>query len=281
MAVWDVDKRKRIARMEVKVEEEGILAGPVALSPDGRYVAFFRGTETSIGNCVSCQHGGSVHVWDVASGKRLHRFETALGSLAFSADSRILATAEGDVLDLRTGKLRRAAFGAVPAVDLAFSPDGKTLAVTKNNGWIELWDSAAAVQTGALPTDAVKGGERFGESVVSPVFSGDARILAATFQARITGENLETPPVAVQLWDLGSRLALGAPVETGSTDVPLLAFDGNLLRLTDFENPLRSLETDAEALVEAVCKRAAGRDITPQEWETYVPEGMAYRKVCG
>ncbi|MGW1762990.1 protein kinase domain-containing protein [Streptomyces sp. NPDC002073] len=272
LAVWDTTTGREIVRKNFAAPESssGHAVGPLALSPDGRKFALFYGSEPNLGNAVSITHPGAVQVWDVDSGKKLHSIETIKSDFAFRPDGSLLVSGAGDVLDLRTGKHRRNAFGPGLAGDVTFSPDGKILAVAKENGLIELWDGELAGKPVVLASEAIaKGGDRYGEPAGNLVISPDGRFLAA-----LIGVD------SVQFWDLESRLALGRPLPLATASVQGLAFDGNVLRILDEQNPLRSLDTDPGKLIDAVCRRVAGRELTEDEWKQYVPRGIEYRKVC-
>jgi WD40 repeat protein/DNA-binding SARP family transcriptional activator len=107
-----------------------------AVSHDGRLLA------TDQGN-------GAIAVIDLTSGRVLTEFtdgSTAIGALAFSADSRTLAISHHD----GTINLRAVATGIVRARPLAghgsgylrilFSPDGRRLAAAGSNGDVVVWD---------------------------------------------------------------------------------------------------------------------------------------------
>ncbi|MCB5167267.1 protein kinase [Streptomyces bambusae] len=268
VVVWDVAAGKELFRKE----PQGYWIQPLTLSPDGRYVAAFMLAHGSEGNATFLDRPGTIQVWDVASGKPLHRIESLRKegpTIAISPDSTLLVSAAGDALDLTTGKHRRNVFKDESVGALAFSPDGKTLAVFKENGLTALWDGKVTEQYGALPGAALgPGGDHYGEGVGHFAFSPDGRLLAGR-----VGDD------AVQLWDLKSRLALGAPLNLEGK-VHDIAFDGAVLRTPDRQNPLRSLDTDPDVLIESVCRRVGGRDVTEGEWGQYVPRGIPYRKVC-
>jgi eukaryotic-like serine/threonine-protein kinase len=123
-----------------RFEEAGGPIWQVALSPDGETVA------------AAGYRSNTVHVWDVATGKK--RFELCghterVWSVAFSPDGRRLASAAADrtlrCWDVVSGQSQAPI--DIPAEfpwSLAFSPDGRTLAVTTDDCRIHLWDVATA-----------------------------------------------------------------------------------------------------------------------------------------
>jgi WD40 repeat protein len=116
----------------------------VAVSPDGRWVATGSGADRR------------AKVWDARDGA--HVLDTSAGSApraAFSADGKWLATF-GDVFELReTGSWRlapdlpfpedRPLLGAA-----AFSPDGRLLAVVRDQYSVQLFDLATFQSLGVL-----------------------------------------------------------------------------------------------------------------------------------
>ena len=113
------------------------LVKAVAFSPDGKLIA-------------SGSQDKSVKFWAVSSHKLIDSlFDNSsevrsVRSIAFSPDGESLAISTGKVIYLLEVGTRKV-IGALESSEtgnwtLAFSPGGKTLAVTGFGGWIRLWD---------------------------------------------------------------------------------------------------------------------------------------------
>jgi RNA polymerase sigma factor (sigma-70 family) len=98
------------------------------LSPDGRFVAVPEGVF-------------GMTVWETGTGKQVHAFaggrDDVIHTAGFSADGRTLAVVNGAnecrLLDLATGKVRELGAPGGRPICLAFSPDGKRLALVMHD----------------------------------------------------------------------------------------------------------------------------------------------------
>jgi WD40 repeat protein len=89
------------------------------------------------------------------SGHLLQGHTHAVYCVAFSSDSKTLASASGDktvkLWDLATGKERATLQGHTESVmSVAFSPDGKTLASASYDKTVKLWDVATGKERATL-----------------------------------------------------------------------------------------------------------------------------------
>jgi WD40 repeat protein len=131
--LWDTATGKEVRRLRAPVRA-------MALSPDGAFVA------------ASCDEGGkcTFRLWETATGKP-HPWPAKhvgwVNALAFSPDSKTLATAEQDrvirLWDVGTGKLVGRLQGKqLGVLSVAFSPDGKWLLSGAKDRTICLWKVA-------------------------------------------------------------------------------------------------------------------------------------------
>ncbi|WP_433271392.1 protein kinase domain-containing protein [Actinosynnema sp. CS-041913] len=122
--VWDVVERKALLATE---DGSGEDVDAVRFSRDGTRIA------------VS---GGDTTVWDIGSGTVVHTVEG--GNAADWSPDGTLAVAVSGGLELWRGGVRvRSGFGLGTWIsDLRFRPDGRRLAVGRQDGGVELWDPA-------------------------------------------------------------------------------------------------------------------------------------------
>jgi WD40 repeat protein/serine/threonine protein kinase len=170
--LWDVASGGERATL-VRSSKGG---GELVFSPDGKILGFSGG---------GINDGGTMSMWEVATGQPLTSLGGAGWSLAFSPDGRTLARVEDhgdgddqvrlwDLANRQTRAVLRAPPG--PVLSLAFSPDGKTLATV--SGWdgstggtggrVRLWDLTVTPVRAGLK---LRGG-------VSMKFSPDGKLLA-------------------------------------------------------------------------------------------------------
>ncbi|MEU4226299.1 WD40 repeat domain-containing protein [Nonomuraea sp. NPDC026600] len=255
LRLWDVASRRELAH-------DATLTGVAKLSPDGGFVAV--------------QQDKAIAFWDVArrreSGPRIRVTDhtDVITAMAISPDGATLATTGFDnrvrLFDVAT---RRQLAGPAAAADggfvndLAFSPDGRWLAFTAGDYSVRLWDVARRRQVGIGLI--VKDGP-----VNVLEFSPDSQVLATGS----TGGD-------VQLWDLLTYRPLGALMVGHTRGVTALAYgrDGTAVATVAGDGTARlwNVATPAD-LVAAACANA-GRSLTRDEWENYVPE-EDYQQTC-
>src|SRR5262249_6072561 len=141
------DPRDGEKRIEHRVAPPPKRAYRVALAPDGRRVAFALEFE-----------GANVAVVEVASGRELGRMpwdKTVLAALGFARDGRLAVLGmQGEILiwdpasDRPPESLQMGHSGMPTAV--AFSLDGRRLAVGSYERQIEIWDLGSRVKRNTL-----------------------------------------------------------------------------------------------------------------------------------
>ena len=171
----------------------------IAFSPDGKILAISDEGGNVIGADQWNRDAPRVRRWDVASGKEIGpAIENEFGfrAIAWSPDAHWLALCDGDtvqVFDAASGKPVGSNIKA-GVLDLAFSPDSKTLLIPISGG-ASLWDVGASKEIGRF-----EGAE------------GDTRSVA--FNAG--GTRILTGSGVVRIWDVATRKPIGPPMMTGS-----------------------------------------------------------------
>jgi WD40 repeat protein len=203
VTIWDWEGRRRLVKLNG--HSSGINA--LAFTPDGSRL-------------VSGDWADSVKLWDVTTGQErvsLRACEPggSLTAVVISPDGALFVTAGFLDRSVRfwevangepRGELPRTAFGVT---DLAFSPDGTTLAAARGDGTIPLWKSAPPREVGVLRTP--------GRGLQSVAFSSDGRLLAT---GGMDG--------AVRFWDISQ--ALGGQSSAKGTRCPRRCASKNELR---------------------------------------------------
>ncbi len=243
---------------------------------------------------LACGFAGDVKVIDLDSGRTisdLHTNSFPVLNAAFSRDGQLLAVGgpNAQIWDVSSSSLLpnqpERGQGANPS-NLAFSPDGRTLAAAGALGSpVVFWD----VVTGQLRQASPQG---FGAGSVSNaivVFAPDGHTVAT---GAMDG--------AVRLWDVASAQPIGLPftrlpiingqVQGNSAAVWALAFtaDGQSLISatigdsnagTTGPNEIVRWDLGLAAWRQQACA-IANRNLTTAEWQQFVGPGIAYQRIC-
>jgi serine/threonine-protein kinase len=179
--------------------------GTAVFSADGKQLAASGGTgqrTVYLVKAVDMDHALALSTLPGTGGQQIK-------NLAFSPNGRLLAaddTSGGFYLwSTATGRpVGTEISGPSASSAMAFSPDGKTIAVAGANA-ISLWDVGIGSIMASIP---VHGGGLIGPMTYSP----DGRLLAAA-----------VPDGQVRLWDATTHALLGTLQDTGSQGVTALA----------------------------------------------------------
>jgi WD40 repeat protein len=144
--VWDTATGEPVSRMVPERPGNMVESSAVSFSPDGKQLAS--------GNWY-----GNVRLWDVATGKLVHRLDGHQGRVraaTFSPDGATVASASDDdtvrLWDAATGKLRHELAGHRGQVlAVAWSPDGKRVASASADTTLLIWDVANLKGVGRPP----------------------------------------------------------------------------------------------------------------------------------
>ncbi len=240
----------------------------LALSPNRKYLVY-----TS---------GASVIMWDLEKRPPIE-YALTLTSQDFSS------------VDNEPGEAR----------ELAFSPDGMTLATGYYNGQIYLWDL-----TTHIPRKLHRGFSTVIGTSEGIAFSADGRLLASISGPEILiwdairGEQIGRPLTTLQgiaevafspdgkmlvtasddilFWDLATHMQIGQPIYSGNNFVNLhrLPFDegGNLLFVNQ-DGSTSMWGTSVEVWKSQTCSKVS-RNLTRSEWNQYIGDILPYQAVC-
>ena len=296
--VWDSQRREVVA---------GAL-GPFQSPVDG--LAF-----SPARDYLAVATGKTVQLWKLGGRRPVDQFATGstAGSLAFSPDGKVLATASGELLDISHHRLLnhnlsdRLDVGFLHGV--AFSPDGKILAAAGDDSAVHFVDWPAYRFQSPLTGHS--------GSVNAIAFSPNGAILASASEDHtirlwnVATRRSLTPDLAghtapidgvafspdgrtlasvgrdgtVRLWDVAARVELGAPVVDSSALGSSVAFspNGTALAAGSANGNVvlidRVLWTDSwQVLQSEICARVK-RNLTPADWHAYLPD-EPYDNTC-
>ena len=236
---------------------------------------------------------------------------------SFSADGRLMATANGDFNDRADAVVRLWSLPSgrpvgpplrLPWVgDVSLSPDGRTLAITtgdrNDNGGVEIVDAATHRRTSLPGTGTVSDLVRFtpdGRFIVAGSWKGWARLWSTKTWKPATrmfighagrvewqstspdGRTLATggPDGTIRLWDLRTQQPFGAPLPAlpNHYAIPQFTPDGAyLFAITDAGRAYR-WDVRPSSWARHACD-VAGRTLTPAEWQDALPE-RNYAPAC-
>jgi WD40 repeat protein len=260
---------------------------------------------SSDGKILASSDGNNIILWNVETREMLgeirpgHQYQaensafSPLRSIAFSPDGKTLASSgcgkiersvffgsepdyvctEGEIRlwDLATRQLLGKPFvGHKDEINnVAFSPDGKTLASASGqfDGTIQLWDVATRQPTGRAFTGYVAAMRKI-------IFSPDGKTLAST------SDRSDNKTSNIYLWDVATHQLIAQPLNAHTDSVEDIAFspDGQMLASGGWDKAVRLWDMNLESWTANAC-RIANRNLSCVEWERYFPD-QPYHKTC-
>lgn len=262
--IWHLGDRPRLVR---SITVHGFLTW-ATWSPDGHTLAAV-GAQSS----RDSQHG-FVREWDATTGRPIGTSPVKGGfptDVAFAPHGTTVAISGynfgAEVLDPAGGTVEsRIPHIGMYTLGVSFSPDGTKLATTDWDGTLDIWNPTNGKSNGAKIQDPDQGP---GQSVA---WSPDGRTLALT-----DGSN------TLRLFDVASRREIGPPFQLASgpdNQYPYAAFTPNGTRVVVSDDTGRTwvVPVTLRAWEAAAC-RIANRNLTPLEWNEFLP-GRPYQRLC-
>lgn len=242
--VWNLASMKQVGSLPIGVK----LSDPVALSPDGKWVA----------SQVKNEDRFAVGIWSTADETQAHTLVGPKGSefshLFFTDAGHVLAlhTQESAskvcLWTLETEKLEPPFAAVMPSVPtaLAVSAGGQFIATGGEDGRIRIYDVSLGQEVGTIdpPKQQFDGGPR---SCKGLVFASDLNELAALLsETRVTNVGVSQGETSVGVWQLGTgspapeircpaqllndvgltNAVAGPPLETSPNGVGWLVYGG-------------------------------------------------------
>ncbi len=236
-----------------------------AWSDDGRLVAYAQSFTSSVVEDTATRQP----VYSMSRMIRTADFDTAGSRLVMTflvprPASVSFAPSSGLVVDLNAGT--EAALPDMPGgiSGAAFTPDEQEIVAVGGEGDIWVLNAVTLEHVRNLQ-DADVATEHAAQA---PVFTPDGEWMfsAADGVARV--------------WHYESGRQLGQPFPSQPGGLPYAVVAGEILRVvTPFEGNALVWDVDVERWVDVACS-AAGRNLTPAEWELFGPRDTAYRATC-
>lgn len=243
----------------------------LVLSPDGKTVAA-GGCKSTAGGSTDCD-AGEIRLFDVRSRRQIgapligHR--RGIRDLAFSPDGQTLASSTLDDVILWNVSTRTPRGRPQAGSAVAFTLDGKTVAVSAP----PVSDPPRAITLRDASTGEPIGKLILGDSevVLRMAFSPDGKLLAVS--------SVDSEP-ALSLWDVTRRERLGQPLLWQAGRAFALAFspDGKSLVAGTEDRGLAAWDVDPESWRRRACE-IANRNLTYDEWSQFLGE-EPYRATC-
>ncbi|MGA5039909.1 helix-turn-helix domain-containing protein [Streptomyces capoamus] len=242
----------------------------IALSPDRQVIYLQQPRDERMRTYFQLIPGDrGTEVWNVHRREKARVLTGVTGDiLALRPDGKLLATSSGQLVDLPSGRITLRSLGEDTIRSLAFSTDGRHLAVGDDSGRVTVWDSHTRQRLAILAgTSSSTGTAPEPASALS--FSPDGHTLAVGGTSGTT-----------QLWDVTSQLRYGSAVPSTGDAVLALAFSrgGKTLRQVGKHTPPQEFAVSPDLEAAHVCRRV-GHSLSAPAWHTLLP-GVPYRKVC-
>jgi WD40 repeat protein len=305
--IYNMGKKVRSVET-ITLDSEQELPKSLAFSPDSKLLA-------------SVDQKGDIKLWHAEDGRpvgpKIAAHTGNIGNLHFSPDGKLLSLGSWNgvlnprgidrrirIFDIKSSnQLPSPSDRLTDAVgNLAFSPDGKLLALGTDTGSVRLWN----VQTGS--DRELHGGHS--DVVSSVAFSSDGLVIISggwdgticlwdaksgnligdpsTGQLGVITDVAISPKGdifaaaagdgTIQLWAMQSNQPLGSPFRGSRAEKITFNARGSLLASLDNIGDLWLWDTDLDSWQKKGCE-VANRNLTCREWRTYLGD-LQYSKVC-